>query len=311
MVDVRFGDLVGTLTVPAGTAPSPTVLLLTGSGPIDRDSNHKRLRFDVTAQLADALAQVGVASFRYDKRGVGQSPGDWRTAGFWDNVADAEAAVEMLRGRPEVDADRIAVAGHSEGAVQAVALAARDSSLAGAVLLAASARTGEEMLLWQAGAIVPTLPAPVRFLLDVLPIDPVKRVSKNHQKLKASTADVVRLDGQRINAKWFREYLTYDPSADLAAMKAPVLAITGSKDLQVDPADLAVVERLAGGPVETHLVPDLTHSLRRQAGAPSLSKYKQEVRRPVDGEVVELVQGWARRRLVGPRSTGSVRPVSG
>ena len=299
MTEVRFGDLAGTLAVPAGAGPFPTVLLLTGSGPIDRDSNHKRLRFEVTAQLADALAQVGVASFRYDKRGVGQSPGDWRTVGFWDNVADAETAVRMLRDRPEVDADRIAVAGHSEGAVQAVALAARDSSVAGAVLLAASARTGEEMLLWQAGAILPTLPTPVRFLLKVLPVDPVKRVSKNHQKLKASTDDVVRLDGQKINAKWFREYLAYDPAADLPAVKAPVLAITGSKDLQVDPADLAVVERLAGGPVETHLVPDLTHSLRRQAGAPSLSRYKQEVRRPVDGEVVELVQDWARRHLLG------------
>lgn len=181
--------------------------------------------------------------------------------------------------------------------MQAVALTARDSAIAATVLLAASARSGEEMLGWQAAAIVPTLPAPVRILLQVLPVDPLKRISNNHQKLKATTADVVRMDGQKISAKWFRECLVYDPSVDLLephavriadvppAVNAPMLVLTGAKDLQVDPADLEVVARLAG-PVETCLVPDLTHSLRRQAGAPSLSKYKQELQRKVDGEVL-------------------------
>lgn len=298
MSEVRFGDLVGTLKLPAsGEGPFPVVLLLTGSGPVDRDSNHKKLRFGVTTQLADALAEAGVASFRYDKRGVGASPGDWRKVGLWDNVDDAATAVEMLRVRPEIDPSRVAVAGHSEGAVQAVALAARDRSLAGVVMLAGSARAGEELLLWQTRAILPTLPAPVRFLLRVLPFDPVARVARNHAKLKATTDDVVRMDGQRINAKWFREFLAYDPAVDLPKVEAPVLAITGAKDLQVNPEDLAIVDSSAGGPVETHLVPDLTHSLRRQAAAPSLSKYKQEVREPVDSQVLALVTDWARRRL--------------
>lgn len=298
MSEVRFGDLVGTLKLPAsGEGPFPVVLLLTGSGPVDRDSNHKKLRFGVTTQLADALAEAGVASFRYDKRGVGASPGDWRKVGLWDNVDDAATAVEMLRVRPEIDPSRVAVAGHSEGAVQAVALAARDRSLAGVVMLAGSARAGEELLLWQTRAILPTLPAPVRFLLRVLPLDPVARVARNHAKLKATTDDVVRMDGQRINAKWFREFLAYDPAVDLPKVEAPVLAITGAKDLQVNPEDLAIVDSSAGGPVETHLVPDLTHSLRRQAAAPSLSKYKQEVREPVDSQVLALVTDWARRRL--------------
>jgi hypothetical protein len=286
------------LKLPAsGEGPFPVVLLLTGSGPVDRDSNHKKLRFGVTTQLADALAEAGVASFRYDKRGVGASPGDWRKVGLWDNVDDAATAVEMLRVRPEIDPSRVAVAGHSEGAVQAVALAARDRSLAGVVMLAGSARAGEELLLWQTRAILPTLPAPVRFLLRVLPFDPVARVARNHAKLKATTDDVVRMDGQRINAKWFREFLAYDPAVDLPKVEAPVLAITGAKDLQVNPEDLAIVDSSAGGPVETHLVPDLTHSLRRQAAAPSLSKYKQEVREPVDSQVLALVTDWARRRL--------------
>lgn len=298
MSEIRFGDLVGTLTLPAsGDGPYPVVLLLTGSGPIDRNSNHKRIRFEVTAQVAQALAAVGVASFRYDKRGVGASPGDWRKVGLWDNVDDAAAAVDMLRARPEIDPSRVAVAGHSEGAVQAVALASRDRSLAGAILLAGSARNGEELLLWQTRRILATLPAPVRFLLRVLPFDPVARVSRNHARLKATTEDVVRMDGQRINAKWFREFLAYNPADDLPKIEAPVLAVTGAKDLQVNPDDLTIIESSAGGPVVTHLVPDVTHSLRRQAGAPSLSKYKREVRGPVDAEVLGLVTDWAGRHL--------------
>ncbi len=110
--------------------------------------------------------------------------------------------------------------------------------------------------------------------------------------------DVARLNLARVNAKWFREYLAYDPADDLPKIDVPVLALTGTKDLQVDPADLAVVADRAAGPVETHLVEDLTHSLRRQAGAPSLSRYKQEVREPVDAEVVAIVQGWVKRYIV-------------
>jgi alpha/beta superfamily hydrolase len=73
--------LNGTLTLPDGGTPAPGVAIASGSGPLDRDSNHRRARFDVARQLAHALAAGGLASLRYDKRGVGESPGDWRTVG--------------------------------------------------------------------------------------------------------------------------------------------------------------------------------------------------------------------------------------
>ncbi len=117
--------LAGTLTLPDAPAPVPAVLLAAGSGPLDRDSNHRRLRFDVTRALAHALAEGGLASLRYDKRGVGGSPGDWRAAGLYDNVDDLARARDALAARPEVDPGRIVLAGHSEGAVLAAALAGR------------------------------------------------------------------------------------------------------------------------------------------------------------------------------------------
>ncbi|WP_456598723.1 alpha/beta hydrolase family protein [Blastococcus sp. SYSU DS0616] len=287
--------LAGTLSLPESAPPAPAVLLASGSGPLDRDSNHRRARFDVTRQLAHALAGAGIASLRYDKRGVGGSPGDWRAAGLHDNVEDLAAALDVLRARPEVDPERVLLAGHSEGAILAASLAARGAPVAGLVLLAMSATRGEELLRWQARQIAPTLPAPVRFLLRLLRTDLEAKVAANHARVKATTTDVARIGGARVNARWTREFLAHDPREDLARITVPVLAVTGAKDLQVRPEDLAVVAATVGGPVETHLVPDLTHTLRRQAGPASMSAYRKELRSPVDAELLATVADWCRR----------------
>jgi pimeloyl-ACP methyl ester carboxylesterase len=291
------GRLAGTLALPDGDGPVPAVLLASGSGPLDRDSNHRRARFDVARQLAGALAAAGFASLRYDKRGVGQSPGDWRAVGLHDNVDDLAAARDALAARPEVDAGRLLVAGHSEGALLAASLAARGAAVAGVVLLSTSATPGEELLRWQARRLAPTLPAPVRGLLRLLRTDLERKVAANHDRIRATTTDVARLGGVRVNARWTREFLVHDPRADLARITVPVLAVTGAKDLQVDPADLEVVAATVPGPVEVHRLPDLTHTLRRQAGPPSMQRYRAELRRPVDPEVLDLVVGWCRAQV--------------
>ncbi|MFG1860768.1 alpha/beta hydrolase family protein [Microbispora bryophytorum] len=118
--------LAGTLTLPDGDGPFPAVLLVPGSGPVDRDSDHRRLPLGVTRQLAEAFAAAGIASLRYDKRGVGASTGGFLAAGFRDNMDDAGAALAALRERPEIDSGRVALTGHSEGALIAANLAAHD-----------------------------------------------------------------------------------------------------------------------------------------------------------------------------------------
>ncbi len=293
---VVAGDppLAGTLTLPDGARPAPAVLIASGSGPLDRDSNHRRARFDVARQLAVALADAGLAALRYDKRGVGESPGDWRAAGLYDSVDDMGRALTTLAARPEVDAERIVLAGHSEGAILVAALAARGAPVAGIVLLSMSAGPGETLLRWQARRITPTLPAPVRFLLRLLRTDLQKKVAANHAKLEATTTDVARVGGAKLNARWNREFLAHDPRVDLARIAVPVLAITGEKDIQVPAADLDVVASTVRGPVEVHVVPDLTHTLRTQAGAPSLGAYRRELRRPVNPELLTTVSQWCR-----------------
>ncbi len=297
-IDVAVpGDppLAGTLALPDGDGPFPAVLLASGSGPLDRNSDHRRARFAVGRELAHALAAGGLASYRYDKRGVGQSPGDWRAAGLHDNVDDLGRAHAALADRPEVDAGRVVLAGHSEGAVLAAALAARGAPVRGVVLLAGSATPGAELLRWQAAQIAPTLPRPVRALLRLLRIDLQEKVADNHRKIRATTTDVARMGGARINARWTREFLDHDPRADLRRIGVPVLAITGAEDLQARPADLAVVAGTVAGPVETVLVPDLTHTLRRQPGPASLRRYREELRRPVDAQVRDTVVRWCRQ----------------
>ena len=284
--------LVGTLTLPAGPGPHPAVLLLHGSGRLDRDANTGRLRMEFGPPLAAALAKDGIATLRYDRRGVGATSGDWRATGFADNRRDAAAALRALAARPDIRADAIGVVGHSEGAVHAMSLGAHPE-VAAVVLLAGFARLGEDALRWQAGMIARDLPALVRPLLPAL------RALANRQlaRIKATSTDVTRVAGVPMNARWMRELLSHDPRPDLANIRVPVLAITGGKDVQVDPADLDEIRRLVPGEVEVHRIPDLTHLLRRDPGRPSTRSYPRLLRRPVDADLLAQVAGWLAHRL--------------
>lgn len=284
--------LAGTLTLPAGAGPHPAILLLHGSGPLDRDGNTPKLAVNLGPQLATALAENGIATLRYDRRGVGATPGDSRAAGFIGNRADAAAAVRALAARPEVRSEAVAVVGHSEGALHAMALAAHDDVRA-VVLLAGYARSGEDAVRWQARSLLRTMPAAVRLLRR-----PLRAVGPRVlTRIKRTRADAARFAGIPLNVRWMRENLEHDTRADLAAAKASVLAVTGAKDIQVDPADLDAVRRLVPGGAEVHRVPDLTHLLRRDTGKPSLRSYPRLLREPVDADLLALVTTWLSGRL--------------
>ena len=139
-----------------------------------------------------------------------------------------------------------------------------------------------------------SLPTPVLGLLRLLRTDLEARTAANHRKVLGTTTDVARVDGVRVNARWTREFLLRDPRADLARLTVPVLALTGDKDLQVPADDLAVLAATVPGPVEVQRVPDLTHTLRRQPRVASMRHYREELRRPVDPEVLATVVAWCR-----------------
>ena len=144
------------------------------------------------------------------------------------------------------------------------------------------------------------MPTWLRRVLRVLRVDVARKTEQNRQQIKRTTTAVARIGGQRLNARWHREFMAYDPRTDLAAVTVPVLAVTGAKDLQTKPSDLPVITGLVQGPVEVHEVPDLTHILRHQPGRASLDAYKKELRQPVDERVLALVTQWAGRTVGTP-----------
>lgn len=285
-------SFAGSLVVPPGDGPWPAALLIVGSGEVDRNSDHRKLPLGVTRELADRLAGNGVASLRFDKRGVGASAGDYHTTGFHDNVRDAAAALDELRRRPAIDSERIVLVGHSEGALIATELAA-GGGVAGVVLLGGTAQGGEAVLVWQAGQVGEFLPAAVRGVMRLFRIDITRTQQKRLARIKASTDDVMRIQGVKLNAKWFREFMAYDPAPALASIDVPVLAITGSDDVQTDPGEISAMEGLVEAPFEGHVLDGMNHILRR--GGPSPNTYKKQLGEPVDPRVPKLVLDWMAR----------------
>jgi uncharacterized protein len=153
--DVAFGNeaahinLAATFSVPNGKRPFPAVLLIAASGPEGRDEEVQG--HHVFVVLSDYLLKRGIAVLRYDKRGVGKSAGDWNKATFDDLVADADAAFQYLKGRPEVNRRRLGVIGHSEGGSIAPAVAATDKDVAFVVAIAGSGLSGKVRILRTAG----------------------------------------------------------------------------------------------------------------------------------------------------------------
>jgi pimeloyl-ACP methyl ester carboxylesterase len=281
--------------------PAAAALLVAGSGRTDRNSDvrlplHQMLRGGITSAAADGLAGVQVSTLRYDKRGVGASGGDYWTAGMAQRLADARAALGWLA--TQAAGLPLLVIGHSEGTYYAAQLAA-EGGVAGAGLLSGSARTGGEVLAWQTEQLASRLPRSAQLILRLLRTDAVRAQRKNLSKIMASADDVIRVQGARVNARWVRDFVGYDPAPALKQLTVPVLAITGGHDLQVPPDDVAAIGRLVGGPFEGHVLGDLSHMLRPDPGSLGPRGYRRAARLPVSPEVLGLITAWVTRTWGG------------
>ena len=284
--------IAGTFTETAD--PVAAALLITGSGRVDRDSDARlpgglKLRTGITRAIAEALAVAGVPSLRYDKRGAGRSGGDYWTTGMDQRLADARAGLDWLAAR--AGGVPLLAIGHSEGTFHAAQLAA-DGAVAGAALLSGSAQTGGKILGWQTRQLATRLPASARLILRLMRTDAVQAQRKNQDRIMASSADVMRIQGQRVNARWFRDFIRYDPAPVLARITVPVLAITGGQDVQVPPQDVDAIGALVKGPFEGHIVGDLSHLMRPDPDSAGPRGYRRSVRQPVSPEVLALITGW-------------------
>lgn len=294
--DADGSTLAGTFTEVA--RPVAAALLISGSGKTDRDSDVRlpgglMLRGGITRAGAEALAAAGASTLRYDKRGVGASGGDYFSTGMPQRLADARAALAWLAARcPGLP---LIVLGHSEGSYYAAQLASENSGVAGAVLLSGSARPGGEVLTWQTEQLADRLPASAKLILRLMRTDAVRSQRKNLTKIMSSPADVIRLQGTRVSARWVRDFVRYDPAPALASITVPVLALTGGHDLQVPPADVEAIGQLVRGPFEGHVVGDLSHMLRPDPGSVGPRGYRRQARQPVSPEAMGIISAWVAR----------------
>jgi hypothetical protein len=290
--------LAGTITLPDIQGTFPGVVLVPGSGQVDRNENAKKLAINAFKEIAAILATKGIASLRYDKRGIGQSQGDFWKTGFYDNIKDATNAVDFLKHHAQIDSEQIFVLGHSEGAAIATRLAATGTNIKGVILLAGTAQSGEDVLLWQGEQVTKSMHGINGFLIHKLHINVRKAQEKQLEKIKHSTKDWFRMQLiTKINAKWMREFLAYNPAKDLPKIQIPVLAITGSKDIQVNPADLKKMAELVKSNFNWFEVPDLTHILRKETGEPTISNYQKQIQKPVDKNVLNTISDWLENQI--------------
>jgi uncharacterized protein len=282
--------------------PVAAALLVPGSGRTDRNSDVRlpagqRLRGAITAALAEALGSARVSTLRFDKRGVGASGGDYLSTGMDRRYADVRAARDWLAAKA-AGLPQLAI-GHSEGTYYAAQLAA-DGQVAGIVLLSGAARTGADVLNYQVAELADRAPASAKLILRLLRTDVARAQRKNLAKILASSADVMRVQGVRVNARWTRDFVAHDPAAVLARVSVPVLAVTGGHDIQVPAGDVELMGRLVHGPFEGHVVPGLSHLLRPDPDSVGPRGYRRQARQPVSPEVLELVTDWVGRHWGTP-----------
>lgn len=251
--------LAGTLTLPPGAGPHPVVVLITGSGPQDRDETvfaHKPFLV-----IADHLTRRGVAVLRADDRGVGGSTGSVSESTSHDFSQDVLAAIAMLKTIPEIDPARIGLVGHSEGGIIAPMVAADSRDVAFIVMLAGTGLRGRDILTLQTGAL---------FRAAGVQGEPLENVLKHHRRLmdliegqaerdelSAAARDLIRsqqaVQGgaadesliestaeqalRSLDTPWLRHFLLLDPREALRRVKVPVLALFGELDLQVPPRE--------------------------------------------------------------------------
>ncbi|MDQ8164434.1 MAG: alpha/beta fold hydrolase [Gemmatimonadota bacterium] len=228
-VPTRAGhSLSGTLTMPRGAATRvPAVVTITGSGQQDRDEAISTVTgYRPFRQLADTLGRRGIAVLRLDDRGINGSGGDVANATSADFADDIRAAVTFLRSRANIDPERIALYGHSEGGMIAPMVAATDSKLSGIVLAAGPAYTGRKILDFQLRNLVMGNSA-------------IPAASKD-SAVKASFA---QWDSTAGKAPWMKFFLDYDPLVTLRRVKVPVLIAQGGTDQQVTPEQAPIIER--------------------------------------------------------------------
>lgn len=299
-------SLAGTVTTPTATATrmrSPAVVLVAGSGPIERDGVVAGI--PLFAQLAGDLAERGFVVLRYDKRGVGQSGGRVETVTQREYAEDVIAAVKWLEKRKDVDKRRIAVAGHSEGGAVSMIAASREKKISAIALMSAMGTRGVDLILEQQ-----------QYSLDLLKTPEAERASKVELQKKILDAAMTGNGLEelppdiraRVDSPWYRSLLLFDPAEVMPEIKQPVLVVHGEFDKQVPPRHAKLLIDLASArkkapPATLMLLPGLNHLLLR-AKTGDIGEYASLQSQRISPDVARVIADW----LAAPGSKPTTHP---
>ncbi len=279
--------LAGTLTLPKSasrTKPVSAIVTVTGSGPQDRDENIGLPGFLPFRQIADSLARRGIAVLRMDDRGTGASGGTFKGSTSADFAEDVRAALAYLRTRPEIRGDRLGVLGHSEGAIIAPMVAEKEPTLRAIVLLAGIAQPGRTALHFQ-----------IRN-----GIEHNTRLTPEMRTEQIAGIDK-RIDAMMAADPWMKFFLTHDPASTMRRVKTPVLILTGSRDQQAVPAEVALQETAfkEGGnkDVTARVLPDLNHLFVQDTDGFPGNYAKLPPPIVMRADVIAMIGEWLAQRL--------------
>lgn len=300
----------GTLTHPAGDGPFPAVVLISGSGPQNRDeeiAGHRPFLL-----LADTLTRAGYAVLRTDDRGVGATGGNLNQSGYHDLTGDVVAGMDYLRGRPDIDPARIGLLGHSEGGYLAPLVAGRpEAGVAFVILMAAPSVPGTDIVLEQgrrafteAGATPDQVDAHRTFLLAWTAalragaLTRAARLSETYNRTLPSDLRAVAEPLNSENTPYMAALVAHDPTPALGALRVPVLAFFGSRDVQVTPAQNEAPMRrsLAANPDSTVTVFEGLNHLMQPAYTGLPTEF-ESIETTVDPLVLDTVTGWLGERV--------------
>jgi len=275
--------LAGSLTLPKSEGPFPAVLLITGSGPQDR--NESVFGHRPFLVLADYLTRQGIAVLRVDDRGIGKSTGSFAGSTTEDFAGDALAGVEYLKSLKEINPKQIGLLGHSEGGIIAPMVATKTKDVSFIVLMAGTGLTGEQILYLQSALILKASGAGDEVIakdrelkeqmfgvlkeekdtvaadrkLRKIATDALANMSEKEKQAMGYSPEMLDMSIKQLLSPWLRFFLTYDPKPALMKVKCPVLAINGEKDLQVPPKEnlSAIEEALKAGGNKDYTVKEL------------------------------------------------------
>lgn len=327
--DVKFTNekenikLAGTLTLPKKEGKFPAVILITGSGPQNRDEellDHKPFLV-----ISDYLTRNGIAVLRYDDRGFAESEGDFSTATSLDFAEDVKSAVQYLKSRKEVDNTKIGLIGHSEGGIIAAIVASEmKDDISFIVQLAGTGIRGDELLLLQQELIFKVSGKPedeiksiigsnkIAFDMIINSTDDkeleksirqfvVSEVEKNPElnKNEELKKDYIEMMIRQTLNPWMLNFLRLDPALSLEKVTCPVLSLIGEKDIQVPPnPNLKEIEnalKKAGNKHYTIMeLPGLNH-LFQECETGSIDEYG-EIEQTISPKVLDIMTNWIQKQ---------------